>query len=48
MGHTGALMWLQKKKKKMYFFSVKLTCVKLREILRSSFEELEVYKPKNK
>lgn len=33
---------------KMYFFTVKLTFIKLREILRSSVEGLEVYKLKNK
>lgn len=32
----------------MYFFTVKLTCIKLRGILRSNLEQLEVYKPRNK
>lgn len=46
MGHMGALMWF--KEKKSVFLHVKLTCIKLREILRNSFEGLEVYKPGSK
>lgn len=41
MGHMRALMWLKNT-------SSLLTCIKLREILRSNFEGLDVYKPRNK
>lgn len=48
MGHMGALMWFKKKKKKSVFLHVKLTCIKLRDILGNSFQGLEVHKPANK